>query len=322
MRVLVTGATGFLGRNLVSALKQKGHEVTGVGSKQCNLLSAKSLHRFREPYDQIWHLAAWTQAGDFCLNHVGEHWIINQHINTNVLDWWHVFQPEAKLIAIGTSCSYAPGVDLTEENYLNGTPAPELYSYAMTKRMLLVGLQALSAQFGLEYLYLIPSTLYGPGYHTDGRQRHFIFDLVEKILRGKHAGEPVQLWGDGYQKRELIYTADFVNASLQLVDCARNEVVNIGSGVDYAIRWYAERICRIVDYDPAKIQYDTTRYVGPRSKQLSIRKLKTLLPDFEPMPTERALESTVRWVSDTFWDGKTLELQSFSSVPKLSGTPS
>jgi GDP-L-fucose synthase len=162
--------------------------------------------------------------------------------------------------------------------------------------MLLVGLEALHAQFGLNYLYLVPSTLYGSGYHTDGRQRHFIFDLIEKIVRGKRFNELVELWGDGHQKRELIYVKDFVSAALQLSDCVTNEVVNVGSGVEYSIRWYAEQICKLIDYNPAKILFDTSRYVGVRSKQLSIRKLKSHLPDFQHTPFERALEETVRWV--------------------------
>jgi GDP-L-fucose synthase len=275
-----------------------GHHVTGLGSQDCDLLHRESLHKFRERYDQIWHLAAWTQAGDFCLHHPGEQWIINQYINTNVLDWWQSQQPQAKLIAIGTSCSYAPASDLTEENYLNGTPVSELYSYAMTKRMLLVGLKALSAQYGLDYLYLIPSTLYGTGYHTDGRQQHFIFDLLNKILRGKLFGEPVQLWGDGYQKRELIFVEDFVDAALQLSTQTQNEVVNIGSGKEYSIRWYAETISKLIGYDSRKIAYDTSRYVGVRSKELSMSKLRSLLPKFELTPIEAALETTVRWFQD------------------------
>jgi GDP-L-fucose synthase len=296
--VLVTGATGFLGRHLIPALERSGARVTGIGSHECNLLHTGSLHRFRERYDQVWHLAAWTQAGDFCLRHPGEQWVINQHINTNVLDWWRSFQPQAKLVAIGTSCSYAPGGELAEGNYLAGDPVAELYSYAMTKRMLLVGLQALKIQFGLEYLYLVPSTLYGPGYHTDGRQQHFIFDLIEKIVRGKQFNEPVQLWGDGNQKRELIYVEDFVGAALQLVLKTRDEVINVGSGIEHSIRSYADRICRLVDYDPAKILYDSSRYVGVRSKQLSISKLRLLLPGFEPTPLDRGLEATVRWVGE------------------------
>ena len=298
MRLFVTGATGFLGRHLISALESAGHDVTGVGSADCNLMREESLRRFRGPYDQIWHLAAWTQAGDFCLHHPGEQWIINQRINTNVLDWWQTRQPQAKLIAIGTSCSYAPGSELIEENYLAGAPVPELYSYAMTKRMLLVGMQALAAQYGLQYVYLVPNTLYGPGYHTDGRQRHFIFDLIHKILRGSANGEPVALWGDGHQNRELVFVNDFVDAALEVSAAVHNDIVNIGSGVEHSIRWYAEKICRIVDYDPAKIIYDTSRYTGVRSKRLSIRKLQRLLPNFTTTPIESALESTVRWFRD------------------------
>src|ERR1700751_2179748 len=128
----------------------------------------------------------------------------------------------------------------------------------MAQRVVLVGLQALVNQYGLEYLYLIPSILFGPDYHTAGRQRHFIFDLINKILRGKQFGEPVELWGDGHQKREVIFVDDFVSAAIQLSASARNEIVNVGSGAEYSIRWYADKICRLVDYDPDAIIYDTS----------------------------------------------------------------
>ena len=131
----------------------------------------------------IFHLAAWTQAGDFCLRHPGEQWLINQKINTNTLNWWQEDQPQAKLIFMGTSCSYSPDCRLLEDNYMIGEPIESLYTYAMTKRMLLQGARAINQQYGLEYLCTVPSTLYGPGYHTDGRQMHFIFDLVKKIMK-------------------------------------------------------------------------------------------------------------------------------------------
>src|SRR5256885_1731365 len=153
MRILVTGATGFLGTALCRSLAARGDAVTALGSRQCDLRQAGGLDAFNgDKYDMIYHLAAWTQAGDFCLKHPGEQWIVNQRINTNVLAWWHERHPKARLVATGTSCSYAPGHGLTEDRYLEGQPHPTLMAYAMSKRMLLCGLQALHQQFQLQYL--------------------------------------------------------------------------------------------------------------------------------------------------------------------------
>src|SRR6266404_5316576 len=138
MRAAVTGSTGFLGTALCKALAARGDEVFGIHSRNCDLTRQASLEALEpDAYDVIFHLAAWTQAGDFCLRHPGEQWIINQRINTNVLAWWQRRQPQAKLVTIGTSCSYDPALPLVEANYLAGTPIESLYTYGMTKRMLL-----------------------------------------------------------------------------------------------------------------------------------------------------------------------------------------
>lgn len=296
MKTLVTGATGFLGRFLCQKLKTTGHEIVEVHSKNCDLSHERSLDQFNTiSFERIFHLAAWTQAGDFCLRHPGEQWIINQKINTNILTWWKERQPQAKLVCMGTSCGYSPDLPLEESHYLNGIPIESLFTYAMTKRMLLTGCMALHKQFGLNYLYLIPSTLYGPGYHTDGRQLHFIFDLIRKILRAKHYGEEVVLWGDGEQKRELVHVADFIHALLYLVDHCENTLINIGAGQEYSIKEFARKICTHVDYPFEKIKYDRSKYVGARSKVLSIDKLKNIYPSYAMAPIDKGLEETIDW---------------------------
>ncbi|HWB07811.1 MAG TPA: NAD-dependent epimerase/dehydratase family protein [Pirellulales bacterium] len=298
MRVLVTGATGFLGTSLCGQLAARGDEVVRLGSKNCDLTRAGSLAPFEGvKYDQIYHLAAWTQAGDFCLSHPGEQWIVNQQINTNVLSWWHARQPQAKLIAMGTSCAYPPDGTLTEDRFLTGQPIESLFTYAMTKRMLYVGLLALARQYGLKYLCLVPSTLYGPGYHTDGRQMHFIFDLIRKILRGKLYGEPVVLWGDGLQSRELVYVGDFARIAMHLADGVENELINIGAGQEFTIRHFAQLICDEVGFDFRRIQFDTSRYVGARSKCLAVDKLHRLLPDLALTPLKEGLSTTIDWLT-------------------------
>jgi len=300
MKVAVTGSSGFLGVPLCKALESLGHVLLRMNSQNCDLTKTGSLEAVATgTYDVIYHLAAWTQAGDFCLRHPGEQWIINQQINTNVLAWWASQQPQAKLVFMGTSCSYAPGSAHVEAEYMLGEPTESLYTYAMTKRMLYQGARALNRQFGLRFLCAVPSTLYGPGYHMDGRQMHFIFDLIRKIIRGKELGEPVVLWGDGHQKRELVHVDDFVRTLLALVPQVENDLVNIGAGNEHSIREFAAAVCRIVGYPEDRIQYDTSRYVGAVSKCLSIAKLRALLPDYGARPIEGGLRSTIEWFYQT-----------------------
>jgi GDP-L-fucose synthase len=296
MKIIVTGSSGFLGTALCNYLESQGHELTKLTSRNCNLRKADSLNAFSsQKYDLLFHLAAWTQAGDFCIKHPGEQWIINQQLNTNVLAWWADAQPQAKLVFMGTSCVYAPDSELRETDYMLGEPIDSLYTYAMAKRMLYQGARALSKQFGLRYLCAVPSTLYGAGYHTDGRQMHFIFDLIRKIIRGKEYGESVVLWGDGHQKRELVLVDDFVRILWSLTNAFDNEIFNIGAGEEYSIRTFAETICKEVDYPASKIEYDNSRYVGAKSKCLNVEKIKKALPDYSLQPLNIGLRTTIEW---------------------------
>lgn len=296
MKILVTGATGFLGTALCRRLGAQNHEIRSLGSRDADLRVRGCLDQFKGPWDQIYHLAAWTQAGDFCLRNPGEQWIRNQQMNTNVLEWWQSHQPQAKLISIGTSCAYSPDSLLGEEYYLTGVPIESLFTYAHTKRMLLVGQLALARQFGLNWLTVVPSTLYGPAYHTDGRQMHFVFDLIRKILRGKHLGERVELWGNGYQKRELVYVEDFISALIDLSKRVSNEVVNIGAGQDFTIREFAEMISSQVGFNHNQISYDESKYTGARAKRLETTKLRSLLPSWRQTPLHDGLKATVEWM--------------------------
>ena len=294
--ILITGSTGFLGTHLVNFLKKKNVKLKLLNSKNCDLRNFKNLQKLKKiKYDIIIHLAAWTQAGDFCLKFPGKQWLINQEINTNVLKYWYLYQKQAKMIAMGTSCSYSSKLSLNEKNYMKDEPIESLYTYAMTKRMLLQGLRALSKQFKMKYLYLIPSTLYGPNYHLDGRQMHFIFDLIRKIFEGKFHKKKVILWGNGKQRRELIHVKDFIKIMWNINNKYSNEIFNIGGGKEYSIKFFAKKISKILEFDESKIVYDTSKYVGAKSKNLDISKLKQFNIKTNQITLENGIKEVIDW---------------------------
>jgi len=296
VKVLVTGATGFLGRHLVKKLMALNYSVCISNTKIASLDNINNLFIYNDvKFDYIFHLAAKTKAGDYCLYHKGEQWIDNQILNTNILKYWKEYQPQAKLIAMGTSCSYSPDyTDLIETNYMLGQPDPGLYTYAMTKRILLNGLQSLEEQYGLKWLYFIPSTLYGPEFELD--DSHFIFDLIKKIYKGKHFNSEVELWGDGYQKRELIYVDDVINIILSLKDLD-NQIINLGSGDSKTIKEFAQVICDNLNYPSELIKYNKNKYVGVKEKKLNISKINNLLPNFKFSSLEFGISKTINYLN-------------------------
>jgi GDP-L-fucose synthase len=293
MEVIVTGATGFLGQTLCEALRRQGDAVTAVGSKDADLTRPGALAPYaHRTWDRIYHLAAWTQPGDFAARHKGEQFLINQQIDNTVLTWWMRHQPQAKLVAIGTSVAYPEG-DTREEKYLDGVPAKAAFYYATAKRNLLLGQLALQEQFGLRHLTAVPSALYGPGYPVLTKRMNFVLDIAWKILEHKHAGSRIVLWGDGTQLREAVFVGDFVSALLALDPLVDNEVVNIGAGEGHTINEFANALCALAGVSPAALEYDPSGYVGAKAKILDNSKLNRLLPGRKVMPLRDGLSAVL-----------------------------
>ena len=139
----------------------------------------------------------------------------------------------------------------------------------MTKRMLLAGLQSIGKQYGLKWLYFIPSTLYGPDFDLD--DNHFIFDLIRNCHNAKNKDAPFTIWGDGNQRRELVYVTDAVSTMLSLLK-EENQIFNIASGKDYSINEFAKKVCEIIGYDYNKLNRDLNKYVGVKEKLISVKK--------------------------------------------------
>jgi len=294
MKVLITGATGFVGRHLIKRLNKENVEITEINS--LNFDTMWSLEK--NSYEYIIHLAVKTAAGGYCQKHPGEQWIVNSSINTDMLAYWQQYQQRATLITFGSSCGYNNNVKKTEENYMIDEPETGYEVYGNIKRNLLVGLRALKQEFKMDFRYLIPSVFYGPNY--DLNDKHFIFDLIRKIVSAKNGGDKVVLWGDGTQTRELIFIDDAVDIILQSMSAFSPKIFNLSSGKSYKLKEYAQIICNIVDYDYNLIEWDTEAFVGSKSKKL----VNTHLKGYKFTSLKKGLTKTIKYYEDSISSSK------------------
>ncbi len=300
-KTLIFGASGFLGRFLIRNLDKKKQSLSIPTSKEINLLNYSDFSKLKETFDEIYYLAAWTEAGDFCLKNSGNQWVINQKMNTNLINWWKEYQNKAKLIFIGSSCCYGENSDLKETNFLFDKPHESLMAYAMSKKMLMHGAISCQKQFNMRWFCAVPATLYGPNYHIDNRQSHFIHDLIKKIMRAKFLNEKVILWGDGNQRREVIHVNDFAKNLIELNNSTENDIINVGSSSDFSIKDFANIICEVVDYDSNKILYDKSKYVGVFKKKLNIEKINKKIKNYEKnlIDIKDGIKEVVEWYKST-----------------------
>jgi len=297
--VLITGGTGFLGKNLAPLLRSVDIDVTATGRNYdlTNWEATTALFNLKK-YDLIVHAAAFQGAGDFTLRYPADQFFKNNLIHTHALEAWKRYQPQARLIGIGSTCSYPGNLPvLHEEDYFTGPLHPSVETYGLTKCVMQQGIKAYAKQYGLSGTTVAFATLFGPHDEFDISRSHVVSALVQKFCDATRDNAPqVEIWGDGTQTRELIYIDDQITGLL--MTCGyEGELINIGSGKETAISDLAETIKELSGFQ-GELYYNTDRFVGVRRKVLDISRAKEKFGwtiDNKMHTLEEALRKTIDW---------------------------
>lgn len=300
MRVLITGASGFLGRQIVEAAQSAGHAVLTPRSSAFDLETLEGVDGVMEramadggAIDVMIHSAAYY--GGIGINQSEPATIF--HRNTMMAA--NSFRIAAKygikkVLPIGSACAY-PGHltgDLKESDFWNGRLHHTVEAYGFSKKLQLVAQKAYYEQHGIESNHLILTNLYGPHDVFTEYRSHVVSALIKKFTDG---GDRVLLWGDGSAVREFLYVRDAAEAIVRAIDLEHDlEPINVGTGVGTRISELAELLRDLTGFN-GRVEWDTSKPNGARRKVLDIGRMKKKLGWTPRWSLKDGLAETIKW---------------------------
>lgn len=279
--IYVAGHTGMVGSAIIRQLEKS--EYTNIIRKShsdLDLTNQADVNDFIDDTRPEYMFIAAAKAGGIKANaeNPADFFYINSMIAINLLNAAYIYRVK-KVLYLGSSCIYPrlASQPINEEQLLAGYLEKTNEAYAIAK---IAGLKMAAyyrEQFNCDFITAMPTNLFGYNDNFDLNTGHFIPNLIRKFHEAKISNQPnVTVWGTGNAFREVMFADDLANACIFLIEnYSGSSHINVGTGRDYKISYYAELIRNIVGYN-GNIIYDSNFPDGTPRKLLNIRKLIAL----------------------------------------------
>ena len=280
-KIFVAGHRGLVGSALVRKLREQGFaNLINRSRSELDLTDQLAVDKFFETEKPEYVFLAAAKVGGIHANstYPAEFIFSNMQVQMNIINASWKFGVK-KLLFLGSSCiypKYAPQ-PMREEALLSGQLEPTNEAYAIAKIAGIIMCRSYNKQYKTDFISVMPTNLYGPNDNYHSLNSHVLPALIRRFHEAKVGNAPkVIIWGTGNPTREFLYSDDLADACIFLMERhSGNDIINIGSGKEVAIRDLAMTIKSAIGYN-GDLEFDVTQPDGTPRKLLDCSKLHAM----------------------------------------------
>ena len=297
-KILITGGTGLIGREVTNQLASLGSIIRvvsldefqsqpGIEFIRGDLSNLDFCLDVSKNIDCVFHLAGIKGSIEVTKKKPASFFVPLIMFNTNVLEASRRNNVD-KLVYTSSIGAYSPAEVFIETENRDGVPQDMYPGWA--KRMAELQINAYKEQYGLDWSVVRPCNVYGPGDNFDPNNAMVIPSLMHRIANGE---KPLKVWGDGNAIRDFAFSRDVALGVIQALHYGtRGDFVNLGSGEGYTVKQLVETLNEFIDFE---YEFDTSKPSGFPKRVMDISRAKEWI-NYNPQTSLRdGLELTWNW---------------------------
>jgi GDP-L-fucose synthase len=307
MSVLIAGATGLAGSAISRAFAALGEEVIPVSRAVIDLMDLEATRNFLKAKKPSLVVDAAAKVGGIGANNSKpvEFLSDNLRIQNNLMQAAFEAHVE-KFVFLGSSCIYPRDCPqpIKEEYLMTGPLEATNSAYAIAKIAGIEMVNSFRKEYGLRWISLMPTNLYGPGDNFNLSDSHVLPALIRIFVEADVAGDSaVTLWGTGSPLREFLHVDDLAKAVVMASEkYDHSQHLNVGTGQDLSINELALLIAKTAGFK-GEIKWDPSKPDGTPRKVLDVSRISGL--GWRPTITlPEGIQKTISWYREAVQKGE------------------